>query len=196
MNPEKANKSSTPVAAEPLSGRSNIIDPNLLYSNFPSQLLALQQQRDRLLALRDQQGGISNDQILAAAVQQQLMAASLNASRNLPLYALVGGSQTSQPGTQRGTPPPIMPGGVPQRRSSTGSMSALTSPSRPGGAEGSSQDILLPEANAMIKIPCQARGMAADHNTVVSDLPLAQCTFNSRGRVSLNLTVFSLVLCK
>jgi hypothetical protein len=161
MNPDQAENKATQLDAD--LGRSSFVDRNLLYRNYPSQLLALQQQRDRLVALRDQ--GLNSDPILAAAVQRQLMAVSLGSSGNIPLYALgnqsrLGGSLIVSHG---GVPPTLIHGGFQQGQQSSGNHPIMSNPLKQITDTISTK----PSRVLMTKIPCQARGMTSDHNSIV-----------------------------
>jgi len=145
-------------------GRNGFVGRNLLFQNYPSQLLALQQQHDRLLALREQ--SLSHDPILAAAVQRQLMAASLGSSGSMSLYALgnhsrLGGSLVTSHGSAANA---MMNNGFPQAIQPRGNLPIISSPSK----QVTDGSLAKPSRVLMTKIPCQARGMASDHNSIVS----------------------------
>jgi hypothetical protein len=142
-------------------GRVSFVGRNLMYSNYPSQLAALKHQRDRLLALREQ--GLNNDPILAAAIQRQLIAASLGSSGMTSLYAL--GNQSFLGGSV-GEPSAVSHGlALQSPQSSGGVTSDLSFPIK----HTTSASLQKPSRFLVVtKIPCQARGMAADHNSIVS----------------------------
>ena len=156
----------TSSAEDPDIGRNGFVRRNLLFQNYPSQLLALQQQHDRLLALRDQ--SLGHDPILAAAVQRQLMAVSLGSSGSMPLFALgnhsrLGGSLVA---SQSSASTPMITNGLQHGRQSIGNLPIISSPLK----QVTDATVSKPSRVLMTKIPCQARGMASDHNSIVSHM--------------------------
>jgi len=163
MSPDKLPNTTTPEDSDP--GRGGFIDRNLFFRNYPTQLLALQQQRDRLIALRDQ--GINRDSIFAAAVQRQLMAASSGQAGNLSKYAIGNhnglGSSIIVPAV--GAPSPLIRGSLEHTQQTRGNLPTI------GDSLKQISDATLANPSRVLPttIPCQARGMTSDHNSTVSE---------------------------
>jgi hypothetical protein len=180
MNPQLQGKDKTPVDAD--LSPSNFLLNHLSAQQRMAHQVGLQQ-RDSLFLMRDQR---RNDNFLAAAVQQQLVA-SLT-SPTLPLYGNLG-SQTNMH-------PDLSPGGL-LARAQQNQHNAASLVQRLSGQSTSSHsyfgmgmapkllDSLVREATSGTKrpttaqqIPCLARGMATDHNSMVSaikSLQLYEC---------------------
>lgn len=155
---------------------------NFFYNNLTSQQQEQQrmghaalQQRDALSMMRDQ---TLNGNIFAAAVRQQLVASL--ASPSLPMYHQLGGpprtgSYAGVPfihdlqgstASSRGGYLQLDGGGATPKFSSlleTSTTASSASPT-PGGGGTTQQQ----RSETTTQIPCQARGMAADHNSMVS----------------------------
>lgn len=165
MNPPFEAKDRSPADAD--SGTGNYGGTNFLYNPFSSQqqriAQAVMQHRDPLAMMRDQQ---RHDNILAAAVQHQLVASL--ASPSIQFFGQHLGSDLQGSLLSRG----------PSNPTSTNFMQAFQNPStslaffqRPGTAK---DDLIIDNttdkgASAM-QIPCQARGMATDHNSMVNTI--------------------------